>query len=149
MPKTWRNGLEKSLTFYAIAINSITKHLPISDTIHLVISKNLFVTELVLKKKTSNGLILITGCSHTGIDRIARNVHTAMEEKIYALLGGFHLFRPSIKRIHKISDSLKKLQVKIMAPCSCTDDKALNILKKEFSENFLINGIGAEYLFDI
>ncbi len=56
LSKTWRNGLEKSLAFYAIAINSITKHLPISCKAKSK-CKNLFVTELVLTKKTSNGLI--------------------------------------------------------------------------------------------
>ena len=73
MPKTWRNGLEKSLAFYTKDINSITKHLPINDVFHLVTSKTLFVTELVLAIKTSNGIIIVTGCSHSGIHKITQN----------------------------------------------------------------------------
>lgn len=42
---------------------------------------------------------------------------------IYALFGGFHLFRSSIKKIQKISDSLKQMGVKAIAPCHCTGDK--------------------------
>jgi 7,8-dihydropterin-6-yl-methyl-4-(beta-D-ribofuranosyl)aminobenzene 5'-phosphate synthase len=148
MPKTWSNGLEKALSLYTKDVHSITKHFPISDVVHLVVSKNLWITELVLAIKTSNGVIIVTGCSHTGIHRIAQNVQFVMQEKIYALFGGFHLFRSSIKNIHKILDSLKKTHLKIVAPCHCTGEEALKILKKEFAENFFVNGVGAQYIFD-
>ena len=49
----------------------------------------------------------------------------------------------------KTVEKLKTMQLKIVAPCHCTGDKALNILKKEFAKDFLINGVGAEYVFEI
>ena len=106
-------------------------------------------SRLALAISTQLGVIIITGCSHTGIHRIAKNVNYVMQEKIYALFGGFHLFRSSIKNIHNISDSLKKMDVKVIAPCHCTGDKALKILKKEFTEGFLENGVGVESIFHI
>jgi 7,8-dihydropterin-6-yl-methyl-4-(beta-D-ribofuranosyl)aminobenzene 5'-phosphate synthase len=115
----------------------------------LILSKNFWISELVLAIKTSKGIIIITGCSHTGIHQIVKRVYSDLQDEIYALFGGFHLFRSSTNKIHKISDILKEMEVKVIAPCHCTGDKALKILKKEFSKSCLENGVGIEYLFEV
>lgn len=149
MPKTWRNSLEKSLGRYTQKIHTITQNTSINDIFHLVISKNLWISELVLAIRTSNGIIAITGCSHTGIHRIIKNVSCIMKEKVYAVFGGFHLFRSSTKNIYEVMSDLKETKVRFVAPCHCTGERALKILKKEFSKDYLENGVGAQYFFEI
>ena len=70
-----------------------------------------------------------------------------MKNKIHALLGGFHLLRSSKSKIENIVNSLKDENIDF-APCHCTGDSALAILRKEFSHNFLKNGVGFVYYFE-
>ena len=46
--------------------------------------------EISLVLRTGKGLILITGCSHPGLDVIMQNA--SQFGKIYAVMGGFHGF---------------------------------------------------------
>ena len=102
---------------------------------------------MALGIKTSKCIIAITGCSHTGILKIAKNMRLCMKNKIHALLGGFHLLRSSKSKIENIVNSLKDENIDF-APCHCTGDSALAILRKEFSHNFLKNGVGFVYYFE-
>jgi 7,8-dihydropterin-6-yl-methyl-4-(beta-D-ribofuranosyl)aminobenzene 5'-phosphate synthase len=149
MPKTWSNNLEKSLPTNSEHIHSIKNHGPINDTFHLILSKNLWINELALGIKTSNGIIAITGCSHTGILKIAKTMHFVTKEKIHALFGGFHLMRSSKSRIKNTVTGLKDENINFIAPCHCTGDIALSLFKEEFGDKFLRNGIGSQYLFDV
>jgi len=83
-----------------------------------------------------------------------------MKNKIHASLGGFHLLRSSkskienivnsfLKRVKKRVNNLKKDEnIDFIARCHCTGDMALEILKEEFSNNFLKNGVGFVYYFE-
>lgn len=149
MPKTWSSSLEKSLPINKKNIHSIKEHCPINDTFHLILSKNLWINELALGIKTSNGIIAITGCSHTGILKIVKNMHFVTKEKIHALFGGFHLMRSSKSRIKNNVTGLKDENINFIAPCHCTGDIALSLFKEEFNNKFLKNGIGSQYLLEV
>lgn len=148
LPKTWSKRLENTLPINSNQIHSINDHYFINDHFSLIISKNLWINELALGIKTSKGMIIVTGCSHTGVLKIAKTMNAITNEKIHALLGGFHLLRSSKSKINNIVMRLKDKEIDFIAPCHCTGNKALSMLQKEFAEKFLINGVGAEYVFD-
>lgn len=53
-----------------------------------------FAHEQSLVFDTEKGLVIFNSCSHGGADNIIREVsETFPGERIYALLGGFHLFK--------------------------------------------------------
>lgn len=69
------------------------------------------IREQALIGITNRGLILITGCSHPGLENvidIARNYGN-----VYAVVGGFHGFN----RFEMLKD------IKIIVPCHCTRGK--------------------------
>ncbi len=148
-PKTWHNNLEKSLSINSKQIYSVKEHCSINDIFHLIISKNFWTTELALGIKTSKGIIAVTGCSHTGVLKIAKTIRFVMKEKIHALFGGFHLLCSSKSKIKNAVIGLKDEDVHFIAPCHCTGDTALSIFKKEFNNKFLKNGIGSQHLFEV
>jgi 7,8-dihydropterin-6-yl-methyl-4-(beta-D-ribofuranosyl)aminobenzene 5'-phosphate synthase len=148
LPKTFGRSLEKKLSTCRNVIYSIEKNYTINDTFTLIVSKNLFVTELALAINTSNGIILISGCSHTGINKIIKKTVNLFNDNIYGIIGGLHLFRSSQGKIRKLSDSLKEDNIGFIAPCHCTGDKAIAVLK-ESKLNVITNGVGARYNFDI
>ena len=147
LPKTWRNKVENKLYKKAKNIESISKYTAIDDNLRIIVSKNLFVTELALIIHTSKGIIAITGCSHTGIDKILKETIAISNEKIYCIIGGFHLFRSSKKKISRIVNYLKALDIELLAPCHCTGDRAEKIISQSFP--IAKNGVGAQYIMNL
>jgi 7,8-dihydropterin-6-yl-methyl-4-(beta-D-ribofuranosyl)aminobenzene 5'-phosphate synthase len=70
-----------------------------------------FIKEQTLIVKTGNGLTVITGCSHPGLENILRVASRFGD--IYGVVGGFHGF-----------SKLEALKgISLIAPCHCTVQK--------------------------
>ncbi len=67
------------------------------------------------------GLVVITGCSHTGIINIIKHGQKLTGiDKIYALIGGFHKERESTKDIEKVVSFIEDLNPEITCGMHCT-----------------------------
>lgn len=147
LPRTWSKKLHTQLLVHAGQVITVAKDMKISENLQIILSQNIFINELILGIKTSQGIVIITECSHTGIDKIiARSLKYG---KILAVLGGFHLFRSSKNRIKKIISYIEKSDIQFIAPCHCTGESAMNTLAKEFTKQFHSNGVGAKYIFEL
>jgi len=72
--------------------------------------------------KSSRGLVIITGCSHSGICNIieyAKNV--CKEDRVIDIIGGLHLLEPSSKQLEGTLSYLKHLAPECVRACHCTD----------------------------
>lgn len=88
--------------------------------------------------KSEKGLFIITGCSHSGICNIIEYAKKICEDnRIYGVIGGFHLFDVS-KRLDKTIEYLKKNSIKWLYPCHCVSLKA----KIEMAKQMQINEVG-------
>jgi 7,8-dihydropterin-6-yl-methyl-4-(beta-D-ribofuranosyl)aminobenzene 5'-phosphate synthase len=79
--------------------------------------------------QTKKGLVIIVGCSHPGVDKImdqAKEIaRTSGQEKIHAVIGGYHGFT-----------KFEKLQeVALIGACHCTQHKEK--IKEKFPDKFL------------
>lgn len=82
--------------------------------------------------KDTEGLFIITGCSHSGICNITRYAQKVFyTEKITGILGGLHLLNQKEQTLQTVKE-LKSLGVKKIYPCHCTDLWAKIELSKEF-----------------
>jgi len=100
------------------------------------------IKEQSLIIKTGKGLVVITGCAHPGVVLIARSAKEQLREEIYLLLGGFHLSGMPDPQVNSIIASLKGLGVRRVAPCHCTGDRAIELFKEAFKEDFIEGGVG-------
>ncbi len=100
------------------------------------------VQEQALVLRTSKGLIVLTGCAHPGIDRIARNAQECLGEKIHLILGGFHLCHSFKHTCIKMVKAIRELKVEKVAPCHCAGETAIKLFEKEYRENFIPTGTG-------
>ena len=107
---------------------------PIKDDQSLVIN---------LKDK---GLVIITGCSHAGIiNTILYAKKLTGIEKVYAVLGGFHLSGAFFEKIlEKTIDELKALSPAVVVPMHCTGRKAMELLARQFPPAFALNSVGSK-----
>jgi 7,8-dihydropterin-6-yl-methyl-4-(beta-D-ribofuranosyl)aminobenzene 5'-phosphate synthase len=99
--------------------------------------------EQALVIDTSQGLVVITGCAHPGIDTVIREVKRQYKGEIYLVLGGFHLGSASDAQVRAIIQEFRRLGVKYAAPCHCTGDRAIGLFRSAFGKDFLPVGVGA------
>ena len=91
---------------------------------------------------TSKGLVVITGCAHPGIVDIVRKAKEILDKEIYLVFGGFHLLQHSAQQVEKIIEQFKDLGVQKVGATHCTGDKAIEMFKKAYGDNFVTLGVG-------
>lgn len=78
-----------------------------------------------LAYKTEDGIIIITGCSHSGICNIIEQAkEVCNDDRIIDIIGGMHLLNPSKEQIDGTIEYLKRNTPKSIHPCHCTDLKS-------------------------
>lgn len=78
-----------------------------------------------LAVKSEKGLIIITGCSHSGIANICEYAKEICEtDSIYSIIGGLHLVNSNDEVIQKTGQYLQKLNLDSLYACHCTGLKA-------------------------
>jgi 7,8-dihydropterin-6-yl-methyl-4-(beta-D-ribofuranosyl)aminobenzene 5'-phosphate synthase len=98
--------------------------------------------ELSLAVNTPDGVVLVVGCSHPGIDKIAEAAAT-INPKIRLIAGGFHLVVAPDDVIAKAVAALKDtFKVENVAPGHCTGEPAFAALKHAFGDRYIYAGVG-------
>jgi 7,8-dihydropterin-6-yl-methyl-4-(beta-D-ribofuranosyl)aminobenzene 5'-phosphate synthase len=98
--------------------------------------------ELSLAVNTQDGMVLVVGCSHPGIERIVEAA-AAINPKIHLIAGGFHLVAAPDDVIARITTSLKdKFKAENVAPGHCTGEPMFAALKKAFGDSYHYAGLG-------
>jgi 7,8-dihydropterin-6-yl-methyl-4-(beta-D-ribofuranosyl)aminobenzene 5'-phosphate synthase len=100
------------------------------------------IKEQSLLLMTPQGLVVITGCAHPGIVNIGKKAKEITGEKIFLMIGGFHLSGASQSQVKYIAENLLQLGVERVAPCHCSGEVARKIFKDSFSENYIDSGVG-------
>jgi 7,8-dihydropterin-6-yl-methyl-4-(beta-D-ribofuranosyl)aminobenzene 5'-phosphate synthase len=112
--------------------------------------QNTTIAEQAMIIDTKAGLVVITGCSHPGIETIVKLVNEKFPRReIKLLVGGFHLERKTLEEIEQISDFLKQSGIKAIAPSHCTGQGAIDYFRKDWRENFIQLFLGDNLLLKI
>ena len=100
--------------------------------------------EITLAIKRPNGLLLVDGCSHAGIEAILQAA-SAIDPRTEVVFGGLHLVTTPVEEIDALVENLKtKWKVQKIAPGHCTGEPAFARLKKAYAENYLYAGLGTK-----
>jgi 7,8-dihydropterin-6-yl-methyl-4-(beta-D-ribofuranosyl)aminobenzene 5'-phosphate synthase len=98
--------------------------------------------ELSLAVNAADGLILVVGCSHPGIERIVEAA-AAINPRIQLIAGGFHLVIAPDEAITKVVSALKeRFKVENIAPGHCTGEPTFAALKQAFGDRYVYAGLG-------
>jgi 7,8-dihydropterin-6-yl-methyl-4-(beta-D-ribofuranosyl)aminobenzene 5'-phosphate synthase len=128
----------------------IDKTTEIAPGIHLIALVSdkpgtLELRELSLAINTPDGMVIVVGCSHPGIDKIVAAV-AAINPRIHFIAGGFHLVVSSDQEIEKIVATLRDtFKVAYVAPGHCTGEPTFTALKKAFADRNLYAGLGTTF----
>jgi 7,8-dihydropterin-6-yl-methyl-4-(beta-D-ribofuranosyl)aminobenzene 5'-phosphate synthase len=100
------------------------------------------LSELTLAIKRPNGLLLVDGCSHAGIEAILEAA-SAADPRTEIVFGGLHLVTTPVEEIDVLVENLRtKWKVQRIAPGHCTGEPGFARLKKAYGESYLYAGLG-------
>jgi len=104
---------------------------------------------LVINLK-GKGLVVLSGCSHTGIINIVKHAQKISGvERIHAVMGGFHLTGPLFEPIIDVTvEEMKKIGPEIIVPMHCTGWKAINRFVDRMPQQCTLNSVGTKYIFN-
>jgi len=137
VPKSFSNHLKKEIKKKANRFYEIQQSKEICPGVYttgeiegsLVIGKTrISIKEQSLIISTIKGLIVITGCAHSGINRILNSANKL--GKVYGLLGGFHDFEEY--------NLLRDISLIVPTHCSANKKKIMSL----FPKNCLEGGVG-------
>ncbi len=125
-------------------VDKNTEIAPETYLIALVSDKpgTLELRELSLAMNTAEGMAIVAGCSHPGIDKIVAAA-SAINPRIHVIAGGFHLVVASDADIGKIVTALHDtFEAEYVAPGHCTGEPAFAALKAAFGDRYRYAGLG-------
>lgn len=98
--------------------------------------------ELSLAINTPDGIVLVVGCSHPGIENIVAEA-AKINPHIHFIVGGFHLAAAQDPAIEKIATTLHDTyRVDYIAPGHCSGEPTFAALQKTFGDHYLYAGLG-------
>ena len=98
--------------------------------------------ELSLAMRTPEGLVLLVGCSHPGIETIVE-ASRPWGEHVHLIFGGLHLVTTPDTAITRIATALHDhWRLDEIAPGHCTGEPAFAALKRLFGAQYLYAGLG-------
>ncbi len=90
-----------------------------------------------------DGLVIISGCSHSGIMNIVEHAKTLLpNKKIKAVIGGFHLFRSTDEQLEETINYFKENKVEKIITGHCTGLKGLFAFNKHFADDLIPVKVG-------
>ena len=121
-----------SRSFPARETITVTDALPLGNGFHSTGELNHIEQSLIVKSGT--GVIVITGCSHSGVDTILDVA--ASYGKVRALIGGFHGF----------ADFQRLNDIDVISATHCTQH--IGSIRELYPQQFKRGGVGTVFRFD-
>jgi 7,8-dihydropterin-6-yl-methyl-4-(beta-D-ribofuranosyl)aminobenzene 5'-phosphate synthase len=104
--------------------------------------------QAILINVKDKGLVIVAGCAHSGI---INTVNHAREisgvDRVWAILGGFHLAPANDEEIQRTIDAIQELRPAMIAPTHCTGLKAISEFARQMPGAFVQGAVGTRYLF--
>lgn len=92
------------------------------------------------------GLVVVSACAHAGIVNTVRWAREATgEEKVLAVLGGFHLSGAPEEKIQSTVEALQEFQPELIVPMHCTGFAATRAISEKMGSSFQLYSVGTEY----
>lgn len=92
------------------------------------------------------GLVVVSACAHAGIVNTVRWAREATgEEKVHAVLGGFHLSGAPDEKINKTVEALQEFKPDFIVPMHCTGFAATKLIAEKMASSFALYSVGTEY----
>jgi 7,8-dihydropterin-6-yl-methyl-4-(beta-D-ribofuranosyl)aminobenzene 5'-phosphate synthase len=132
-------------------IPMLTEYEKVESNLHIKDGENFIpdkiADDLSLIITTEAGPVVFTGCGHRGVVNILYHARKlAGNEKVYAVIGGIHLYRASEERIQKTIAEFRSMGVKKLGLSHCTGFHASAKIAEALPEEFFLNNAGNRFI---
>ena len=104
--------------------------------------------QAIIANVKDKGLVIVAGCAHAGIiNTINQAKAISGVNKVYAIIGGFHLISSTPEEIQHTVDKVKSLSPHIIVPTHCTGFPAIVQFATQMPEQFVLGVVGTTYQF--
>jgi 7,8-dihydropterin-6-yl-methyl-4-(beta-D-ribofuranosyl)aminobenzene 5'-phosphate synthase len=142
MPRSLPQSIKDTVRLAGARLVEVHGPLKICNDLYSTGELGGFIKEESLIIRTSQGLIVITGCAHPGIVHIVERAKEMLKRDVYMVLGGFHLCWMNLSQVNKVIKGIKKAGCEKVAPCHCSGDLARKQFKKAYGTDFIRTGAG-------
>jgi 7,8-dihydropterin-6-yl-methyl-4-(beta-D-ribofuranosyl)aminobenzene 5'-phosphate synthase len=98
--------------------------------------------ELSLLLRTPEGLVVLVGCSHPGIETILR-ASRVWGDHVHLIFGGLHLVTSADTTVTRVAGALHDdWRIDRIAPGHCTGEPAFAELRRRFGPQYVYAGLG-------
>lgn len=112
------------------------------------ITEDRLYDDQALVVESSVGIIVMLGCSHSGlIDTLQHVLSITGERRIYSFLGGTHLLHTPDDHLERTVDALRQFQLELIAPCHCSGPGAIAAMEQAFGDRCLDHRAGSIFEF--
>ncbi len=142
LPKSFPDRFKINVEETGAEIVEVKKSMQIFGQVYSTGQLGTHIKEQSLIIKTEEGAIVITGCAHPGIVNIIRKAKEITGEKVYLVIGGFHLSGASGAQINEIIKEFEKEKVQKVGPCHCSGDRTRKLFKEAYGSDYIQVGVG-------
>lgn len=142
VPNSFPDAFKKGVKDSGAEVVSVSEPVEICSGVHLTGEIMGPVNEQALILDTNKGLVVITGCAHPGIAGIVRRAKEVVKKDVRLVFGGFHLMNKSDAELKTIIGQFKDMGVQKVGATHCTGDRAIELFKQAYGENFIQMGVG-------
>lgn len=146
LPVSFPSDFVRGVEQYNAKVKSVDDPVEICKDVFLTGEMRGQAREQSLIINTQKGLVIVTGCSHQGIVNVLKRAKEIMDRPIYLVFGGFHLGGTPDSTLREIIQSFKRLGVKKCGATHCTGDRAIDMFKEAFGENYMPMGTGKVFV---
>jgi 7,8-dihydropterin-6-yl-methyl-4-(beta-D-ribofuranosyl)aminobenzene 5'-phosphate synthase len=101
------------------------------------------MNEISMAIQTPEGIVLLVGCSHPGIEKILESA-SKIDPKIYSVFGGFHLVDIADADVNRMAVAFReKWRIERISPGHCTGQFAFSEFIRVYGSNFDRAGLGS------
>lgn len=142
-------GLKEGVKLYGARLEEVWEPGELLNNVFSTGELNIGAREQSLIVKTRNGAVVITGCAHPGVVNIVQKAKELIGDRVYLVLGGFHLGGEPAPEIESIIYSFKRLGVEKVMPCHCSGAKAQTLFREHYNKDYIECGVGAKVTLEV
>jgi 7,8-dihydropterin-6-yl-methyl-4-(beta-D-ribofuranosyl)aminobenzene 5'-phosphate synthase len=142
LPKSFPKKFKDNVRNSRAKVIEVGEAVPVCENVYSTGVSGKLIKEQALMIRTDKGMVVMTGCAHPGIVNIVNKARELFKDDILLVMGGFHFEWTTKGRIEKVVSAFKELGIKYVGPCHCSGDKARDLFKKHFENNYIDIGAG-------
>jgi 7,8-dihydropterin-6-yl-methyl-4-(beta-D-ribofuranosyl)aminobenzene 5'-phosphate synthase len=143
LPRSFQESLKDIVRSSGAEVNDISEAKKLMTGVYTTGELGDIIREQSLVITTSKGLVIITGCAHPGVVNIIRKAKDIVpENRVYLVMGGFHLAGESASTIESIIEQFRQLSVEKVASCHCSGDETRRRFRQAYGEGYIESGVG-------